>query len=620
MSAKAGTAVGWMRKIVKALDIRNQIRKKIVFTCLMILIPSLAIPAISFYITTTNTMEEMMTQNMSDLTESVSQNIESYVDDVEKLTNAPYYSMEMQQTLLSLKYKVGLQRTEAEAKLFNTIDVLLGLRRDIIGLYIFDDTNNRYYKTSLGDVTPFYSFVDQPWFAKIKALGGERLMITTRKADHFVSPDPKYVFSIGRSIISKETNEAIGLILVDMDLQVIRDRLTGLKKKRNTEFYIVDMDGQLVYSYDESSLGEPFGRPELMLKDGENEGTRVMNIDGDRHLVTFSYSQRVGWKYITVTDLEPLLQPNESAIMNNIVISTVVLLILLGVVSLFVSSSMTNPIKKLQKTMLQMGEERFYQVQGIETRDEIGSLVRSYNEMIGRINGLVNTVYKAGIKEKEAQLNALQAQINPHFLYNTLNSIGCMAEVREVPEISVVCKAVSDVFRYSIQPGSNLVTLREELDIVVQYMTIQSFRYDNRIEAIINRDESLLGVKVMKLSLQPIVENAVYHGLEPSRGKGIVIINMELDNDSLLLSVFDNGVGMSEDKLQSLRHSFVHGRPTDPRTKAGGIGLLNVHERIRLYYGERCGVAIDSQEGTGTSVQLRLPYLTDDKDTKEAGL
>jgi len=606
-----------MRKVIQAFDIRNQIRKKILFTCLMILIPALAVPAISFYVTTTNTMEEMMTQNMWDLTESVNQNIESYVDDVEKLTNAPYYSMETQQTLLSLKYKVGLQRTEAEAKLFNTIDVLLGLRRDIIGLYIFDDTNNRYYKTSLGDVTPFYSFVDQPWFSKIKALGGERLMITTRKADHFVSPNPKYVFSIGRSIISKETNEAIGLILVDLDLQVIRDRLTGLKKKRNTEFYIVDMDGRLVYSYDESSLGEPFERPELMLEGGVNEGTRVMNIDGHRQLVTFSYSQRVGWQYITVTDLEPLLQPNENAIMNNIVISTLVLLILLSIVSLFVSSSMTNPIKRLQRAMLKMGEERFYQVRGIETRDEIGSLVRSYNEMIGKINDLINTVYKAGMKEKEAQLNALQAQINPHFLYNTLNSIGCMAEVKGVHEISVVCKAVSDLFRYSIKSGSDLVTLREELDSVGQYMTIQSFRYDNRIEAILNRDESLMAVKVMKLSLQPIVENAVYHGLEPRRGKGIVIINMELDKDCLLLSVFDNGIGISEEKLQSLRRSLVHGRTADPQAKAGGIGLLNVHERLRLYYGERYGVAIDSQEGAGTSVQLRLPYLTDDKDTKD---
>ncbi len=611
--------MSWMRRIIQTLDIRNQIRKKIVFTCLMILIPALAVPAISFYVTTTNTMEEMMTQNMSDLTDSVSQNIESYVDDVEKLTNAPYYSMEMQQTLMSLKYKVGLQRAEAEAKLFNTIDVLLGLRRDIIGLYIFDDTNNRYYKTSLGDVTPFYSFVDQPWFAKIKALGGERLMITTRKADHFVSPTPKYVFSIGRSIISKETNEAIGLILVDLDLQVIRDRLTGLKKKRNTEFYIVDTDGKLVYSYDESSLGEPFERPELMLEDGANEGTRVMNIDGHRQLVTFSYSQRVGWQYITVTDLEPLLQPNESAILSNIVISTVVLLILLGIVSLFVSSSMTNPIKKLQRAMLQMGEERFYQVRGIETRDEIGSLVRSYNEMIGKINDLINTVYKAGIKEKEAQLNALQAQINPHFLYNTLNSIGCMAEVKEVPEITVVCKAVSDLFRYSITSGSDLVTLREELDSVGQYMTIQSFRYDNRIEAIINREESLMGVMVMKLSLQPIVENAVYHGLEPRRGKGIVIINMELERDCIRLSVFDNGVGMSEDKLNLLRQSLVHGRTADPQAKTGGIGFLNVHERLRLYYGERYGVTIDSQEGSGTSVQLRLPYLTDVKHTEEAG-
>ncbi|MCD9024188.1 sensor histidine kinase [Cohnella silvisoli] len=595
------------RNIWRFFDIRNQIRKKIAFTCLMILLPALAVPAVLYYQKSAQTMQTMMSQNMFDLTEIVGRDIESYIDDVETLTNAPYYSSETQQTLLTLKYKVGLQRAEAESKLFNTIDVLLGLRKDINGIYIFDDTNNRYYKTSVGDVTPFYSFVDQPWFAKIKSLHGERLIIPTHKADYFVSPKTKYVFSIGRSIVSKETNEEIGLIYVDMDLQVIRNILSSLKQKKSTEFFIVDNEGSLVYSYDEKNLGEPFDRPELMSDGKPREGNQIIRLDDRRQLMTSNYSKKVGWWYITATDLEPLLQPNERAIRNIILISTVLLLVLLSIISFLVSSSITNPIKQLQKAMRQLDNDRFLPVGGIHTRDEIGSLVNSYNDMIRKIADLINTVYKAGIKEREAQLIALQTQINPHFLHNTLNSISCMAEVQGVQEISIVCKAVSDLFRYSIKAGSGAVALREEIASIKQYMTIQSFRYENRIEAVFNVDESLLDCKVLKLSLQPIVENAVYHGLEPKRGKGVVIIGMETEEDALILSVFDNGIGMNETRLARMRQSLVESIDITKQGPAGGVGLKNVHDRLQLYYGDHYGLKINSAEGTGTSVLLRMP-------------
>ncbi|WP_171691742.1 cache domain-containing protein [Paenibacillus germinis] len=187
----------------------------------------------------------------------VKSNIENYMNEIEKITKAPDYSTEIQQTLQSLKYKVGIQRKEAEEKLFNTVDVLIGLRSDIVGIYIFDDTNNKYYKTSRSDITPFYSFVDQPSFRRMKELKGERVIIPTHKADYYVTQTPRYIFSIGRSILSKENKEEIGIMYVDLDLDVIRKIVSPLQNNNN-QFYILDGDRNLVYSNDQEGLGEPF--------------------------------------------------------------------------------------------------------------------------------------------------------------------------------------------------------------------------------------------------------------------------------------------------------------------------------------------------------------------------
>ncbi len=596
----------WLR----VFDIRTQLRKKLIVTYLLILLPALSIPAILYYNKSVHTVQNVMTQNMFEMTEIVNSNIESYLNDVEALTNAPYYSSEMQQILHTLKYKVGLKRAEAESALFNTIDVLLGLRKDIIGLYIFDDTNNRYYKTSIGDVSPFYSFVEQPWFSSIKKLKGDRLVISTHKADYFTNPRLKYVFSVGRSILSKETNEEIGLIYVDMDLEVIRKILSSLKNKENNEFLIIDKEGKLVYSYDEKNLGEPYSKQWLPAAITTDKGNYVTKLEGQRRLVTYDYSDQVGWWYITITNLEPLLQPNEQAIREIIIITTIALLALLLTFSLAVSSAITNPVKRLQKAMRQIENDNFRPVNGIDTKDEIGSLVLSYNEMVAKIADLINTVYKVTIKEREAQLNALQTQINPHFLYNTLNSISSMAEVHGVREISAICKAVSDLFRYSIKGGTELVPLGEEIASVKQYMMIQGIRYDNRIEAIFNVKENLLISRILKFTLQPLVENAVYHGLEPKRGKGLVVVQIDEDRNQLRIMVSDNGLGMDEEQLDAIRQTLQRSsNETDEPLSSKGIGLSNVHDRVRLYFGGQYGISIQSDKGVGTSVQLTMPIM-----------
>lgn len=598
----------WMYSILKFLDFRNQIKKKLIFSYIVILIPAILLPAYLYYNKSVETVENVLKQDKFEATSIVNSNIESYINEIEKITQAPNYSTEMRQTLQSLKYKVGIIRQEAEEKLFNTVDVLIGLRSDIVGIYIFDDTNNKYYKTSRSDITPFYSFVDQPSFQKMKELKGERVIIPTHKADYYVTQSPRYIWSIGRSILSKDKQEEIGVIYVDLDLEALQKIVSPLQNENN-RFFILDGDKRLVYGNDQDQLGEPFKADWLPSELAKDRTDTVIQIDGHRKLVTSFYSQAVGWWYITETDIDPLLKPSTDAIKNAVILISICSLCILLMISFALSSSITSPIKQLYKAMRNMGNENFKLVEGIKTKDEIGSLVHAYNEMIGQISELINTVYKVSIKEKEAQLTALQSQINPHFLYNTLNSISCMAEIKGVHEISLICTAVSDIFRYSIKSGSELVPLSEEIENIKNYMTIQRIRFENRIEAVFQVDDELLNYRVIKFSLQPIVENAIYHGLEPKVGKGMMIVSVQKETDHLIIKVFDNGVGIQEEKVHALSLALNGDYEMAANEKNTGIGITNVNDRIRLRFGSTYGVKLQSKLGSGTSVQIKLPII-----------
>lgn len=594
--------------VLNFFDYRNQIKKKLIYSYILILIPALLIPAFLYYNKSVETVQTVLSQDKFEMTGIVNSNIENYMNEIEKITKAPDYSTEIQQTLQSLKYKVGIQRKEAEEKLFNTVDVLIGLRSDIVGIYIFDDTNNKYYKTSRSDITPFYSFVDQPSFRKMKELKGERVIIPTHKADYYVTQTPRYIFSIGRSILSKENKEEIGVIYVDLDLDAIQKIVSPLQNNNN-QFYILDGDRNLVYSNDQEGLGEPFQSSWLPAELTKDKTNQVLQINGHRKLVTYFYSEAVGWWYITETDLDPLLKPSSDAIKNTIIFISLSSLGILLLISFALSSSITSPIKQLFKAMKNMGNENFKMVEGINAKDEVGSLVHAYNDMIVKISELINTVYKVSIKEKEAQLTALQSQINPHFLYNTLNSISCMAEIKGVQEISVICTAVSDLFRYSVKSGSELVPLSEEIENIKNYMTIQSIRYENRIEAIFQLEEDVLQYQLMKFTLQPIVENAIFHGLEPKIGKGMLVVSAQKEGDHLLIKIFDNGVGIPEEKVHALSLA-LNGDDQMLGNEKTGIGITNVNDRMRLRYGSDYGVKLQSKVGSGTSVHIKVPIIT----------
>jgi two-component system sensor histidine kinase YesM len=240
----------------------------------------------------------------------------------------------------------------------------------------------------------------------------------------------------------------------------------------------------------------------------------------------------------------------------------------------------------------------------VESEDEVGQLAHSFNTMLDEIRRLVDDVLRAQIHEREAELKALQNQINPHFLYNTLESINMLALSHGDRDISRMVTSLGRLLRLSISSSDVLIALRDELDYVNNYLTVQRMRYGERITMIVDIDDSLLDHTLPKLALQPVVENALYHGLEPHRGPGCVTIRgRRLDQDILELAVEDNGVGMDALTLAEVQRSLQ----TDVQRGGRSIGLANVHERLKLYCGPEYGLSVTSEPGKGTLVSFRIP-------------
>lgn len=245
----------------------------------------------------------------------------------------------------------------------------------------------------------------------------------------------------------------------------------------------------------------------------------------------------------------------------------------------------------------------------LQSTDEVGELTVTFNMMVARIHNLIHSVYKAGMKEKEANFNALQSQINPHFLYNTLDTINAMALVAENEEISRMVVALGEMFKYATQQKEKLVTVGEELAHLQNYITIQNCRYGDRISFYIDIPDEIQQYSMIRLILQPLVENAVRHGLEHLPEGGAVWISGSLENETIRLTIRDNGKGIPAEKLRSIQAKLLNDDYEDGSGKAS-IGLSNVNERVKLYFGEKYGVFIDSQFGNGTVVTIVIPAIT----------
>jgi two-component system sensor histidine kinase YesM len=287
----------------------------------------------------------------------------------------------------------------------------------------------------------------------------------------------------------------------------------------------------------------------------------------------------------------------------NVVRNMTVIVILLAsafafIITYLISSKITTPIKKLTRLMQKVEEGNLNVVASVERKDEIGALGRSFNSMISELKTLIEEVYKNQISRKEAELRALQAQINPHFLYNTLDVIYWTARIEGAPKTGEIVNALAKLFRLALNKGDEITTVEKEVEHLQSYLIIQKMRYTEEPEIIVQVAPSIYPCKTIKLILQPLVENALIHGIGELEEKGIIKVTGNIVGEDILFEIADNGVGMEAERIKEI----FEGNTEEKK----GYGIKNVDERIKLYFGDKYGIKIYSEIGKGTKVEVRI--------------
>lgn len=406
--------------------------------------------------------------------------------------------------------------------------------------------------------------------------------------------------------LTKFTNKFNGVIFLNVKWKIMNDILDILKTEDESDILITDLKGNISYN----PYGTNVDKPEIK---EANDLIRKDSIKGNSYIKTKKYSIFY-YKIANGTMITIKIIPNK--LINKGAKSTLGVSILVMLISLIlcilianaIAYETTKPIRRLSKSMKGIKDNQLISFNPTGRLDEIGVLEQSYSFMIEKIKDLIENEYKIKMEKRTAQLKALQAQINPHFLNNSLQLIGGIAISKNVPEIYTIIKAISNMFFYSIKINEELVPIKQEILHIKDYLLIQQLRFTDRIDIELNIDESLNLYVLPKLTIQPIVENAFRHGLEKKTGLWKLSISVRRVKDNINIIVYDNGVGMDENKLQQI-DNLLDNNLSNVFDTHQSMGLKNVDARLKLYFGNESGVNIKSDEHTGTKVILTFTAL-----------
>jgi two-component system sensor histidine kinase YesM len=307
-----------------------------------------------------------------------------------------------------------------------------------------------------------------------------------------------------------------------------------------------------------------------------------------------------GWMLVNTVSFTDLYE--DYALIETFTVAAVFFsLIICILIIVFFTVKVLGPLKRMRQAMAEIGDQNFKVHLEVEGKDEISELAGHFNDMSKRLDEMINEVYAGKIKQREAELRALQAQINPHFLYNTLDTIYWMCRIDGSMESAALVQSLSRLFRLSLNSGNEITTVEREVELLENYIDIQKKRYENSISFEINVDKELLDCQTVKLVLQPLVENAIIHGIEEGDGQGTIKVDICREDDKLVYRIIDDGAGVNVDEMNRLLQQVG----ADNR----GFGISSVHERIRLNFGEDYGMEFISDHEEGTEVIVRQPYL-----------
>lgn len=537
------------------------------------------------------------------LMNQVSRSVDSYLRGMMKLSDAIYYSV-VKNTDIS-EPSIGSQMKLLYDSNVDSLENIALFSREGELLKAVPAAR---LKTDL-DVT------QEEWFQE-----------TLKKTEnlHFSLPHVQYIFdnaegqyhwviSVSRAVeITQGAYVSQGVLLLDIRYSSLEQLLNSVALGNAGYIYLIGDDGKLIYHPKNQLIDS--GRIQENHRETVNwrDGIHEEIFQGEKRFVTVKTVGYTGWKLVGITPAKGI---SFSGVKTRLFIVFVILLILflLVLINYYISSRITNPIHELENSVGELEDGNLEAEISIKGSYEIQHLGRSITSMAQQIQVLMKDIVAEHESKRKSEFDTLQSQINPHFLYNTLDIIVWMIENEQKSEAVKVVTALARFFRISLSRGKSIIRVSDELEHVRNYLMIQHMRFKNKFTYQIQADDDVLEMASLKLMLQPLVENAIYHGMEFMDGDGEILIRASKKGDELLFSIEDNGLGMCPEQVERLLTDTSH----VPSRRGSGIGVRNVNERIRLYFGEDYGLEIDSEPDEGTRIYIHLPVVFYDELTAE---
>lgn len=550
---------------------------------------------LSLYTRMSGQVSETVMEENQILIDQVNRSVENYLKTVMKLSDSLYYSIIKNADLsdpsvgerFNLLYENNMDQTDsialfsADGELLESVPALrvrnnLDVTREAWFSYTLDRTENQHF---------FLPQVQQ---------------IFESSSDQY-----RWVIPMTRVVeITKGTDTVQGILLIHLNYTGLKLLLDGVTLGNEGYIYLIDGNGEIIYhpraQLIDSGLEHENNRAVSEYRDGIYQET----FHGEERVITVKSVGYTGWKLIGVA-------PRQTVSLNSlktqllVVFVAAFILFLMSLVNSYISSRITTPIRKLELSVNEIEKGNLNAKVDAEGSYEIRHLGKSVQNMAKQIQVLMADIVSEHEKKRKQEFDTLQSQINPHFLYNTLDIIVWMIENEKPDQAVKAVTALARFFRISLSRGKSIITVKDELEHVRNYLMIQHMRFKNRFSYTIEAEDEVLELASLKLMLQPLVENAIYHGMEFMDGDGEIFISAWKEGEDLYLKVSDNGLGMTEEQVARLFSDTPH----TGSSRGSGIGVKNVNERIRLYFGSEYGLSIESEPDEGTVVTIHLPAV-----------
>ena len=583
--------------IIKNLNLRYQL----ILSYIPIFMLSLLIINLVSYYLMANTLKKNSREFVNETAKIISRDITKNLNQYDEISSSIAFDENLSSMLSGEinTYNYFIKSNKVKQKLY----YFTQNSKDIKSIFIYPINRSAVIRSNSNIIYNDMNYIDNEYFKSLASNAETKLWSTSAVAG-YDSEDGNYLYFL-RAIPNFGTSN--GLIQMQICEKSIFDIYKDSSFGKDSTIFIIDENGYVVSHPDKKKISTRIQASNIE-KINQNSGSFITEIDGKNYMIVYNAIASSKWTLIATIPMD-YIQSNNQWLLNTNMIIIIISFIFVILISVWVSSKIASPLERVGKAMKRLEKGDFEVRLDYDSDNEIGKIYKRYNVMAAEIKKLMEVIRKEEKKKKEAYIKVLQAQIKPHFLYNTLFTIKCLASIKKQPEIEELLDSLIKLLMASISKGGEFVSVYEEIDYIKNFALIQKYRFEDKLKVIFDISSEIQDCIVPKLILQPIIENSIVHGMDGEINFIEVKIEGRVEGEDIVFRIRDNGKGIDANKINIV----LQVSENENKNGFNGMGIKNVNERIKLYFGEKYGLYYLNNIENGTEVIMRLPFIKDER-------